>query len=67
MQSTGQTSIQASQPVQLSAFITASSFGSFFLVFIRIFTCHKNFFNFLDRVADITYSNYKFTVVELIF
>src|SRR5215831_6052569 len=30
MQSTGQTSIQASQPVQLSARITASSLGSFF-------------------------------------
>src|SRR5215510_3182797 len=31
MQSTGQTSIQASQPVQLSARMTASSLGSFFL------------------------------------
>src|SRR5439155_19152858 len=30
MQSTGQTSIQASQPVQLSARMTASSLGSFF-------------------------------------
>jgi hypothetical protein len=29
MQSTGQTSMQASQPVQLSARMTASSFGSF--------------------------------------
>src|SRR5271156_5455525 len=29
MQSTGQTSRQASQPVQLSALMTASSFGSF--------------------------------------
>src|SRR5271156_1880389 len=29
MQSTGQTSIQASQPVQLSARMTASSFGNF--------------------------------------
>src|SRR5262249_42353528 len=31
MQSTGQTSIQASQPVQLSARMTANSLGSFFL------------------------------------
>jgi hypothetical protein len=31
MQSTGQTSMQASQPVQLSARMTASSLGSFFL------------------------------------
>src|SRR5437868_78990 len=30
MQSTGQTSRQASQPVQLSALITATSLGSFF-------------------------------------
>src|SRR5947209_8409724 len=30
MQSTGQTSMQASQPVQLSARTTANSFGSFF-------------------------------------
>src|SRR6516162_8170363 len=32
MQSTGQTSMQASQPVQLSALTTASSLGSFFRV-----------------------------------
>jgi hypothetical protein len=30
MQSTGQTSRHASQPVQLSALMTATSFGSFF-------------------------------------
>src|SRR5262245_50895997 len=33
MQSTGQTSTQASQPVQLSARTTASSFGSFLRAF----------------------------------
>jgi hypothetical protein len=53
MQSTGQTSMQASHPVQLSARMTASSLGSFFRGLPAAFAIAKPSLRFVVRLAII--------------